>query len=427
MKISCPHCGISGTVDEEKLRASSGRLRCPGCRENFTVPLSQKGAVPPDGVSRDEDIIVTDDIHAAHADAMEAAMSESIDDVIQDTRSDDMDDMLSDPDEEDFPDISDDLEYIDDALDEFGVPEHTGNATPASGSQTVSAESMTGKGAIADVPPGVMEGDLIDDEPLILEEVIEDDTDKTGKKVRKPRRKFFSMPSLPAGNQILRRLSPFRTALSLVLLVIVLATAGVIGVTRFCLPFRAEKAFIEDSEAMYDEYRRLQVFLDVGVSDSLYIASVAETAYLLILYRDEYGSERARDPLYVAVIVTGDLFLATDSFIDRLEEPDIYAGSEWGTDLPYASRDEFTSSLLEEMSRCFFQIDENMVFLGESLDVLDQVTFVSFFLDRQRLLDHSTESKTLSSIHEDFISTPSGLPFFTEIIAEIKKDLSGLR
>ena len=427
MKITCPHCGISGTVDEEKLRASAGRLRCPGCRENFTVPLSQPDAGPSGDTFADEDIVVTDDIHAAHADAMEAAMSEAIHGAIKDDLADDIDDLLSDPDREDFPDIPDDLGFVDEALDEFGVPESSQNAASTSDPSILPAESVSGQEPAADVPPGAMDTDLGEEEPLILEEVIEDDRGKTGKKIGRPRRKFFSIPSLPSGTHTLQRLSPLRAKLPPVLLAIILVTAGIVGVTRFCLPFRAEKAFIEDSRAMYEEYRRLQIFLDVGVSDSFYIVSVAETAYLLTLYQDEYGSERTRDPLYVAVTVTGDLFLATDAFIDRLEEPDIYAGSEWGTDLPYASRDAYSTSLLEEMSRCFFQIDENMILLQDSFDALTQVTFISFFFDRQRLLDHSTTAKTLASIHEDFISTPSEFSFFTEIISGIEKDLSDLR
>jgi predicted Zn finger-like uncharacterized protein len=427
MNITCPHCGISGNVDEEKLRASSGRLRCPGCRENFTVPLSQTGSVPPGAVSADDDIAVTDDIHAAHADAIEAAMSESIGNVVTEDRADDIDDLLSDQDIEDFPDIPDDLGFVDEALDEFGVPEHSENAAAVSDSSIISDESAAEQGPAADVPPGITDTELLEDEPLILEEVIEDDRGKTVKKNGRPRRKFFSMPSLPAGAHILQRLSPFRTMLSLVLLAIILGATGILGLTRFYLPFTAEKAFIEDSRAMFEEYRRLQVFLDVGVSDSFYIASVAETAYLLIVYRDEYGSDRSHAPLYAAVSITGALFLATDAFIDRLEEPDIYAGREWGADLPNASRDEYTMSLLEEMSRCFFQIDENIIFLSDSFDAFDQVTFVSFFLDRQRFLDRSTATKKLTSIHKDFISTPSEFPFFADIISGNKKDLSGLR
>jgi len=423
MKVTCPHCSISGDVDEEKLRASSGRLRCPVCRENFTVPLTRPSADPWGTVHENEDIIVTDDIHAAHADAMEAAMSESIGDVIKDDRADDIDDLLSDPDGENLLDIPDDLKYVDEALDEFGVPERTRDAATTSDSP---GESMTGRGPTTEGAPGITDTDLDGDEPLILEEVFED-IEEGDKKVARTKRKLFSMPSLPNGKRIVRRLSPFRSLLSLALLAIILATTGSLGITRFYLPFKTEKAFIEDSEAMFEEYRRLQVFLDVGVSDSFYIASVAETAYLLILYRDEYGSERAHDPLYAAVTVTGDLFLATDSFIDRMQEPDIYAGSEWGTDLPYPSRDAYTTSLLEEMSRCFFQIDENTAFLHDSFDALNQVTFVSFSLDRRRLLDHSTEVKTLSSIHENFISTPSEFLFFAEIISGIEKDLSDLR
>jgi len=215
--------------------------------------------------------------------------------------------------------------------------------------------------------------------------------------------------------------------LSPLLLVIILLSAGVIGVTRFCLPFRAEKAFIEDSRAMFEEYRRLQVFLNVGVSDSVYIASVAESSYSLLLYRDEYGEERAHDPLYAAVTITGDLFLATVSFIDRTQEPDIYAGSEWGTGLPYDSREAYTTALLEEMSRCLLQINENMAFLGDYVDALEDVTFLSFFLDRQRLLDHSVEAADFASIHEDLISTPFSFPFFADIVSGIEKDLSGLR
>jgi len=427
MKITCPHCGISGTVDEEKLRASSGRLRCPGCRENFTVPLSQPGAGPSGDTFADEDIVVTDDIHAAHADAMEAAMSESIHGVIKDEPADAIDNLLSDQDIEEFPDIPDDLGFVDEALDEFGVPAHSQNAATASNPSIVADESVTGQEPAADVPPGVMDTDLLEDEPLILEEVIEDGGEKTDKRTGRTRRKFFSIPSLPSGTHTLQRLSPLRTLLPPVLLAVILVTAGILGVTRFYLPFTVEKAFIEDSRAMYKEYRRLQVFLDVGVDDSFYIASVAETAYLLALYQDEYGTERATDSLYVAVSVTGDLYLATDAFIDRLEEPDIYAGSEWGTDLPYASREAYTTSLLEEMSRCFFQIDENMILLRDSFDALEQVTFVSFLLDRQQLLNHSNTAKTLSSIHTDFISTPSEFLFFAEIISGIEKDLSGLR
>lgn len=427
MKITCPHCSITGTVDEEKLRASSGRLRCPGCRENFTVPLSQPGAGPSGDAFADEDIVVTDDIHAAHADAMEAAMSESIHGVIKDEPADAIDDLLSDQDIEDFPDIPDDLGFVDEALDEFGVPAHSQNTATASNPSIVADESVTVQEPAADVPPGVMDTDLLEEEPLILEEVIEDVPEKTDKKIGRTIRKFFFIPSLPSGTHALRRLSPLRALLPPVLLAIILVTAGILCVTRFYLPFTAEKAFIEDSRAMYEEYRRLQVFLDVGVSDSFYIASVAETAYLLTLYQDQYNTERTRDPLYVAVSVTGDLFLATDAFIDRLEEPDIYAGREWGTDLPYPSRDTYTTSLLEEMSRCFFQIDENMILLRDSFFALDQVTFVSFFLDRHQLLDRSTEARTLLSVHEDFISTPSESPFFVEIISDIEKDLSGLR
>ncbi|MBN1882197.1 MAG: zinc-ribbon domain-containing protein [Deltaproteobacteria bacterium] len=430
MKVTCPHCGISGSVDEERLRASSGRLRCPGCRENFTVPLSQTGAGPAAGVYAEEDVIVTDDIHAAHADAIEAAMNQSIYDVMLDDSPDEIDELLADPDVKDFLDLPTDLGHIDEALDEFGVPERPRDEESAAGTSDEFDETTHGGEPVLDGAPDDMETapDALDeDEPLILEEVVEYDGGETDAHVIKPRRKLFPISSLSAAVRNLPRLSPPRAVLSSVLLVLILATAGILVVTRFYLPFKAEKAFIEDSFAMFEEYRRLQIFLDVGVSDSYYIASVAEGAYLLTLYREEYGTERTHHPLYAAVTATGDLFLATVSFIDRMLQPDIYAGSEWGTDLPYASRETYTTSLLEEMSRCFFQIDENMAFLHKYRDTLDRVTFVSFFLDQRTLLDHSTEAARLASIHEDFISTPSVFPFFTEIIDTIEKDLAGLR
>jgi predicted Zn finger-like uncharacterized protein len=440
MKVSCPHCGISGNVDEEKLRASSGRLRCPGCKEHFTVPLSEQDSDFSDfSTPRDEDILVTDDIHAAHADAMEAAISETIHSVLKDEppndapgtdtggakpkrRSifakspspeptvDDVDELLGDPDVQDMLDIPDDLGYIDDALDEFGVPERTGDADSGPG--------------MPDIHGG---GDLLDDEPLTLEEVLEDNAGGGEKRPSIWRRKFFSLPSLPTGDRLVRRPSPTRTLVSLALLTIILAAAVYVGVTRFSLPFRAEKLFGEDSRAMYEEYRRLDVYRDLGVSDEYYIVTVAETAYRLIRYREEYDADRAADPLYAAVTITGDLYLATDSFIDRMDQPDIYAGSEWGEGLPIASRDVYMTSLLEEMSRCFYQIDANMVFLHDRFDALDHVTLFSFLMDRQTLLDHTAEAKELASLHKDFISIPSELSFFSDIIADIEKELSGLR
>lgn len=419
MKVSCPHCGIAGNVDEEKLRESSGRLRCPGCKENFTVPLSEQDSDFSDfSTPRDEDIIVTDAIHAAHADAMEAAMSETIHSVMKDEvpaeipepMVDDVDDLLGDPDDQDFPDLPDDIDYDGHTLDEFGVPEGTEDAA-----------------VVPETPDISGEDDLFDDEPLTLEEVMEEVREE-GEKPSRPKRKFFSLPSLPSGVRLPKLSSSIGILVFVCLLtVIILAAVGYMGLTRFYLPFKAEKLFIEDSRAMYEQYRRLDVFRDVGISDEYYIVAVAETAYLLIRYREEYGAYRADDPLYAAVIITGDLYRTTDSFIDRMNEPDIYAGSEWGADLPLDSRDAYMTSLLEEMSRCFFQIDVNMIFLRDNFNTLDKVPFVSFLMDRQVLLDHTAEVKYLMSIHKELISTPSELSFFSDIIDDIQKELSGLR
>ena len=446
MKVSCPHCGITGNVDEEKLEASSGRLRCPGCKEDFTVPLSQadidlSGFETP----RDEDILVTDDIHAAHADAMEAAMSESIHDALNDDIPDGFpdedtgaselggmddfgggaasdttdDDLISDSDIDDILDIPDDLEYGSESLDEFGVPEETSTA-PKSPVIPGAAPPDTG-------PDTIGEDDFIDDEPLILEEVLEEDDKKADKKASRIRRKFFSMPSLPLGTQIAERISVLRSLLAPILLIIVLAIGAFLAITRFYLPLRAENEFLNDSRAMFEDYRRLDVFLNVGVSDSDYIASLAETAYHLMLYREEHGAEREGHPLYTAITITGDLFLATDSFIDRIQEPDIYAGSEWGSGLTYTSRDAYAQALVEEMSRCFFQIDVNMLFLRGYFDTTERVKPIPFLFNRTVLLDHFNQAENLEDIHREFLATPSELRFFSNIITGIEKDLSDLR
>jgi hypothetical protein len=441
MKVSCPHCGITGNVDEERLQASSGRLRCPGCKEDFTVSLSQEetdlsGFETP----RDEDILVTDDIHAAHADAMEAAMSESIHDVLPDDIPDEFpgatdgatepggmetlgelptsDTLMPDSDIDDFPDIPDDLEYEGESLNEFGVPEQA----PTAPESPVIPETPA-----PDTGSDIIGEDDLDDEPLILEEVIEEDDTKADKKATRIRRKFFTMPSLPSGTQVAERISVLRSLLAPILLVILLAIGAFLGVSRFYLPLKAENTFLNDSRAMFEHYRRLDIFLDVGVSDSDYIASLAETAYNLMLYREEHGTERGQHPLYTATTITGDLFLATDSFIDRIQEPDLYAGVEWGSGLAYTSRDAYAQALLEEMSRCFFQIDVNMLFLRGYYDTTTRVKPLPFLFNRAVLLDHFNEAENLEDIHREFLSTPSELRFFSDIIAGIEKDLVDLR
>ena len=68
MKITCPHCGLSGRISEEKLKASSGNVRCPRCRKTFTpaaespagVDISPKapGPLPSTRRTKREDVLV---------------------------------------------------------------------------------------------------------------------------------------------------------------------------------------------------------------------------------------------------------------------------------------------------------------------------------------------------------------------------------
>jgi predicted Zn finger-like uncharacterized protein len=385
MNITCPHCGLSGKVDQVKLKASSGKLRCPRCKETFTpeavvyvdskpVPESPFQTKTPRGVLR----IVSDAVK--HTPPPKDVPKR--------------DDISPHKPSGDRSAVESDSELMNE-LGELGAMGEDKNLGVGGDLKSESPDSVGDEGAPS------LHADALG--PLEEAEVIgeggelETSPDAAAEKTRE---KWWK--NIGTGY--------------IVFLILALVWGSVyFGWMYLVKPYMDERQFFTDSSALFEEYHKNHVYLDVGIPDAAFVVTVAEMAYPFTVYKETYTQVESSDPLYVSLMVTGRLFLAIKAHLERALTPDVYYGSEWGPGLPIRTKERYRTELTNGLLLCVKQMNENYHLSRSILDKGVDYRVVDFLRDSKRgvfISDLRTKNK-------EFLNTDTALSPLREAIEDI--------
>lgn len=424
MKITCPHCGLVGKIGEDKLKASSGSVRCPRCHKAFspvdekpgagkspgarTAPAGTKPAKKEPvlfGARSGEDIPFTK--------IMEASDLMSENDVsvqLGDTGPIDID--VEAGAEEIIPLGEDDI--ISDGLAADDAQLWTEEAPLEELPIEVSAPRVPGD--IPDLPPAP----AMDAEPTAQPE--------------KPRRGAFGLfgggkkhPAVAEPSGAARptpRGAGLRKGFVFFLLIVVALWGGYRFLSTYWPPYAQEKQFLTDSRALFDKYHELRVYLQVGMPDPVFATKVAEAAYVWEVYREKHESVYRKDPLFSSLMIMGRLFLTVKELLDRDMYPDNYLGLEWGEGFPFATKEEFVNAMVASIPVCIAATEENFVFSKKILDHTGNLTFISMtaadILKKPVGPSRSDYAADLKRANKTFTTLDTQMPVLAKAVADVR-------
>jgi predicted Zn finger-like uncharacterized protein len=400
MKIICPHCGLSGRISEQKLKASSGSVRCPGCRKTFApVVTPQPGADIPTKTP-------TPSAKGRHKKEEETLVGARSDDDVPFTRV-----------MENVPTASDEGLVVE--IEGIDFPEMTqerpdeAEILPLS-DQDILADTDAETLPIGEVSIGAGEGpDVFGKRPsrglfgLFSRKAKEPPADKP------------TAPPVPRKTAA----KAIRRGFIAVLLFVLALWGGYWFFSTYWPPYVKEKEFIADSRVLFDKYHELMVYLRVGLPDPVFATKVAEAAYVWEVYREKHQKLYGNDPLFVSLTATGRLFLAVKELLDRDMSPDNFLGLEWGEGLPFLTKEEYVNALVAGIPLCITAAEKNFQFTKELLDRESDRGFISAMINDVTGGRQGSERLTyvpeLKKANKDFMAVESSMPVLKEAVLDI--------
>lgn len=358
MNITCPHCDLNGKISEDKLRASAGKIRCPRCKKVF----SPETVLGPKNEAEDT-------IH-----------EEGI--VVEEAGDRDM-------------------KFLED--EEIGYVEELGSGSLSMDGDLNDIDILGGDDLLETVGDDVL-GSLVEEPLELVEPLDDDDFDIKEKRKRKPKEKkqkkrrkeieadrgredidtdlekdvegdkITAMGKIAWGDKRAR----WRNILLIVFFLVLVSY----GWSLLYPPYAAEKEFLDDSQALLGEYRKLITMLEKEIPNSVYLVKVAEMAYPYELYIEKYDFNRFDDPIYVSLAVTGRLFIATKSLLERIILPDKYFNSEWGGGFPLITRGQYVAVANSGLSACLKIVEKNVKLTRSMLKISEDFTFFSMMINK---------------------------------------------
>lgn len=356
MDITCPHCNLKGKISEDKLKASAGNIRCPRCKKVFSpeTVLDQKNEV--------EDITLEEGIVLEETDDQE-------------------------------------LKFLDD--EEIGFVDELGSGSLSVGDELEDIDILTEDDLMGGMGDDVL-GSVIEEPLELVEPLDEDDFDIEGKRKRRPKEKRRkkkekkikadkegedTSADVVKDAEVEGVTAPARTALGdkrarwRNILLVVLAIALLLYAWSVLYPpYAQEKEFLDDSQELLGEYRKLLTVIQKEIPNSVYLVKVAEMAYPYEVYVEKYGVERIDNPIYISLAVTGRLFLTTKSLLERVMLPDKYFNSEWGVGLPIVNRGQYIAAANNGLVACLGMVEKNVNLTKGMLVVNEDFTFFSMII-----------------------------------------------
>jgi predicted Zn finger-like uncharacterized protein len=432
MKIACPHCGLVGNIGEEKLRASSGSVRCPRCHKAFAPggekpssgadgPPKGRGAPPGKKTAKKDPVLFGarsgDDI------PFTKIMEES--------------ELISDQ------DLTIEIEGVDlaDIPEEIGADEVISlgeeDIVPAPGAGRGRGKGKVG-GEAADIPVddivGSMTGDIPDSPiPAVLDEAPVVEPAKphgglsglfgAGRKESVDVRPPLSVRPAP-------RVAGLRKGFVLFLIIVLALWGGYWFFSTYWPPYAQEKGFLSDSRALFDKYHELRVYLKVGMPDPVFATKVAEAAYYWEVYREKHEAKYQKDPLFASLMVMGRLFLTIKELLDRDMYPDNYLGLEWGEGFPFPMKEDYVNAMVAGIPICISAAEENFVFSKKILDHTGGLTFISMtaadILNTPVGPSRADYAADLKRANKVFIGLDTQMPVLAKAVADVRNILNKL-
>jgi predicted Zn finger-like uncharacterized protein len=432
MKITCPHCGLVGNIGEEKLKASSGSIRCPRCHKAF-APGGEKPSVGTD-------------IPAKGRGVPPVRKSAKKDPVLFGARSGD---------DIPFTKIMEESELISDQdltieIEEVGlaeIPEEiVAEEVISLGEEDIIPAPDAGRGRglgtagdeAADIPVddivGLMTDDITDSPiPAVLEEtpVVEP---------AKPHRGLSGLFGVgrkasvdvqpPLSVRPAPRAAGLRKGFVLFLIVVLALWGGYWFFSTYWPPYAQEKGFLTDSRALFDKYHELRVYLKVGMPDPVFATKVAEAAYFWEVYREKHEAKYQKDPLFASLMVMGRLFLTIKELLDRDMYPDNYLGLEWGEGFAFPTKEDYVNAMVAGIPVCINAAEENFVFSRKILDHTGGLTFISMTVSDilntpvgPSRADYAADLKRANKV---FIGLDTQMPVLAKAVADVRNILNKL-
>lgn len=403
MKITCPHCGLVGTIGEEKLKASSGSVRCPRCHKAFSpeghehpaaaaAPAKGRTAPPGKKPARKDPVLFG---------------ARSGDDIPF-TKIMEENELMSDQ------DLTIEIEGVD-AIDipDGAVPEeiiHLGeDDIIVTGGEDVGRRRGRAEGTIDDImleetatPPLEDIPDSSIDAGMDMEPPAEPAKPKRGLSgLFGGGRKATGESQPPVSVRPAPRKVGLRKGFILFLIVVLALWGSYWFFSTYWPPYTQEKEFLTDSRALFDKYHELRVYLKVGMPDPVFATKVAEAAYFWEVYREKHEARYQRDPLFASLMIMGRLFLTIKELLDRDMYPDNYLGLEWGEGFSFPLKEDYVNAMVMGIPICIGAAEENFVF-------------------SKKILDHSGGFTFISMTASDIFKTPMG-PIRADYAADLKR------
>jgi predicted Zn finger-like uncharacterized protein len=423
MKITCPHCGLVGKIGEDKLKASSGSIRCPRCRETFT-PIDEKppagGRPGPSkkGTPKKEPVLFGarsgDDIPFTKI--MEDNDLRSDRDVDIEIEAIDMPNSLGTDSPEEIISLGED-DIVSTGDEGYGLTQTGGTGPP---------EEIPVAGTPGEIP-GI---------DIELEVPMEPPPPS------KPKRPLFGIfgtgtkPPKETPPPAAVRPAPRRAGIRKGFILFFIAFLALWGGYRFFSiywpPYVQEKEFLTDSRALFDKYHELRVYLKVGMPDPVFATKVAEAAYVWEVYREKHESHYRKDPLFASLMIMGRLFLTIKELLDRDMYPDNYLGLEWGEGFAFLTKEEYVGAMVAGIPICIKATEDNFLFSKQLLDLFSNLNFVS--MTTSEILTHSTGPSRaaygadLKRANDTFMTLDSQMPVLETAVVDVRsivKSVSG--
>ncbi len=418
MNITCPHCGLAGKISEDKLKASSGSVRCPRCRKTFTpaddtapgigdVISSATGAAPKKPAAKKGSVLFGarsgNDIPFTKIMEEGGPVSEADITIEIDTEG-----------AADIPDLIDSEEVI--SLGEEDIVE-AGDAIPDSG--------PFANETIPEVPLGVGTIPLTPEDTLGLIEVGPDEgapaggpeTGRVGHGAKPPADAGAPAPAAKKRG--------VRTGFIIFFVVVLALWGGYRFLSTYWPPYVQEKNFLADSRALFDKYHELRVYLKVGLPDPVFATKVAEAAYVWEVYQEKYGSAYRKDPLYASLMIMGRLFLTIKELLDRDMYPDNYLGLEWGEGFPFVMKEDYVGAMVAGIPICIRATEDNFVFSKKVLDSEGDLNFISMtapnILKAPAGPSRADYAADLKRANKAFLSLDTEMPVLEEAIVDVRE------
>ncbi len=433
MKITCPHCGLAGNIGEDKLKASSGSVRCPRCHKAFTPEATKAsggkdissrtgGDLPGKKAAKNAPVLfgARSGQDIPFTKIMETSEPVSEDDITIELGAADADDISSRIDAEEIVPLGDDemlsMKYT--ATD----PGQMGNG--AAGDFTGETVRQTPDYIPGPLPAGITE----------KESAVKAPTAPAAPTAPTSLGRIFGRgpkgPIVAGSPAPAPRKAGIRKGFILFFIIVLALWGGYRFFSIYWPPYAQEKEFLADSRTLFDKYHELRVYLKVGLPDPVFATKVAEAAYVWEVYREKHESDYRKDPLFASLMIMGRLFLAVKELLDRDMYPDNYLGLEWGEGFPFPTKEEYVNAMVAGIPICINATEENFVFSKKVLDSVDGLSFISAaatdILNLPRGPSRADYASDLKRTNKTFLALDSQMPVLINAIADVREIINDL-